>query len=183
MKTRLFALLILLPSLVAAVPNAVAKSENSAEPVNGAESKLAAPNGEVILEVYGNITVSNVDGEAHFDRQMIEAFPTKTIVTTNHVVSTPTPFRGPLLADVLNKLGAEGETIIVTALDDYSAELRRSDIEKYGVILATHESGKRMTIDDRGPFFVVFPFDDYKEIQQDLYYNMSVWQVSSIEVE
>lgn len=165
MKLRLFALLLALPTFVVAEP------------------KLAVPSGEVILEISGNIQVTNVDGEAHFDRQMIEALPTQTIVTTNHVVSSPTSFKGPLLSAFLDKLGAEGETVIVTALDDYSAEIRRSDIDKYGVILATHEDGKVMTIDDRGPFFVVFPFDDYKEIRQDLYYNMSVWQVSSIEVE
>ncbi len=61
-------------------------------------------------------------------------------------------------------LGAEGETVFVTALDNYTAELKRSDIEKYRVLLATHENGKMMTIDNRGPFFIIFPFDQYNEL-------------------
>lgn len=148
-----------------------------------AEPLLPEPTDEVILEISGDLNVSNVDGEAHFDRKMIAALPTQTIVTANHVVSQPTTYQGPVLSQLLDQLGAKGNTVIVTALDDYSAELKRSDLEKYGVLLATHENGKMMTIDDRGPFFIVFPFDDHQEIRSDLYYNMSVWQISTIEVE
>lgn len=148
-----------------------------------AETELSQPSGEVILKISGNLKVSNVDGEAHFDRQMIEKLVTKTIVTANHVVSKSTRYEGPVLADLLNQLGAEGDTVIVTALDDYSAEIKRSDIEKYGVLLATHENGKMLTIDDRGPFFIVFPFDEYQKIRSDLYYSMSVWQISTLEIE
>lgn len=114
---------------------------------------------------------------------MIEALQTSSIVTANHVLSKPTNYKGPVLGDLLNQLGARGDSVFVTALDDYTAELKRSEIEKYDVLLATHENGKMMTIDDRGPFFIVFPFDKYKELRRDLYYNMSVWQIKSIEVE
>ena len=144
---------------------------------------LPKPEGEVILEISGNIQVTNIDGEAHFDRKMIESLATETIVTSNHVLSEPATYRGPVLADLLNRIGASSDTIMVTALDDYTAELKRSDIEKYRVLLATHENGKLMTIDDRGPFFIVFPFDQHKELRRDLYYNLSVWQISSIAVE
>lgn len=148
-----------------------------------AESSLPSPSGEVILEVTGNLKLTNVDDEAHFDRAMIKNLESSTIITANHVLSEPATYTGPVLADLLNKLGAEGETVFITALDDYTAELKRSDIEKYRVLLATHENGKMMTIDDRGPFFIVFPFNQHKELRRDLYYNMSVWQIKSIDVE
>lgn len=148
-----------------------------------AEANLSKPAGEVILEISGNIKLTNVDDEAHFDRAMIEKLPSKTITTANHVLTKPTRYEGPALGDLLKQLGAEGETVTVTALDDYSAEIKRSDIDKYGVLLATHENGRMLTIDDRGPFFIVFPFDQYKELRKDLYYSISVWQVSTIEVE
>jgi hypothetical protein len=148
-----------------------------------AAGPLSEPKGDVILEIYGDLALTNVDGEAHFDRAMIEELDTSTIVTSNHVLSKPATYKGPVLGDLLNKLGAKGDSILVTALDDYTAELKRSVIEKYGVLLATHENDRMMTIDDRGPFFIVFPFDQYKELRKDLYYNMSVWQIKSIEIE
>lgn len=148
-----------------------------------AQEPLPLPTGEVILEVSGAISRTNIDDEAHFDRAMIDALPSGKIVTSNHVLDKPATYTGPVLSTLLKQLGAKGNSVLVTALDDYTAELSMTDIEKYGVILATHENGKVMTIDTRGPFFVVFPFDQYKKLKQDLYYNMSVWQINAIEVE
>ena len=148
-----------------------------------AETKLQKPVGEVILEVGGNLAKTNVDEQAHFDRAMIEALPQEKIITSNHVIDKATTYTGPKLESLLAYLGAKGDKVKVTALDDYTSELSRADIKKFGVILATLENGKQLTLDDRGPFFVVFPFNDYKELQHDLYYNMSVWQVMLIEAE
>jgi hypothetical protein len=151
--------------------------------VSYAEQTLSMPEGEVILEVRGAISHTNVDDEAHFDRAMLEALPSGTITTANHVVSPSVEYKGPILSALLEAVGAQGKTVRVIALDDYSSELSYDDIKKYGVLLATHEGGRQMTLDDRGPLFVVFPFDEHKELRQDLYYSKSVWQVMSIEVE
>lgn len=150
--------------------------------VNAAD-ELASPKGEVILEVSGAIEFTNANKQAHFDRAMIEALPSGEIVTSNHVINKPATYTGPKLEALLKRLGAKGNTIRITALDEYTTQISRKDIEKYGVLIATHENGKLLTLDDRGPFFVVFPFDENKELQKDHYYNMSVWQVMSIEVE
>lgn len=146
------------------------------------ESKLPTPTGEVLLEISGNISVTNENNFALFDRKMVEALPQHTIKTSNHVVSEIATYKGPRLYDLLESLGAKGKTINVMAWDEYVAQLSISDLKKYKVLLATHENGKQMTLDDRGPFFVVFPFTDHKELRKDLFYNMSVWQVKAIEV-
>jgi hypothetical protein len=148
-----------------------------------AAGSLPKPEGEVILEVGGAIEKTNSGNRAHFDRAMIEALPSGKIITSNHVIDKAATYTGPIFHELLKLVGAQGSTIRVTALDDYTAELSLADLQKYGVILATNENGKQLTLDDRGPFFVVFPFDEFKELQNDLYYNMSVWQVMLIEVE
>ena len=148
-----------------------------------AENKLTQPSGEIILEVNGATQHTNNASSVHFDRAMINALPTSEIITSNHVSDTPTIYTGPKLSLILDRLGIIGNIVRVTALDDYTAVLSRSDIQKYGVLLATHENGHQLTLDDRGPFFIVFPFDDFNELKKDIYYTMSVWQVMSIDVQ
>ena len=132
-----------------------------------AAERLPLPRGEVILEVSGAIQHTNVDGQAHFDRAMIEALPSGSIVTSNHILDKAVTYTGPKLEDLLLRLGANSQTIRVTALDEFTALISREDIVKYGVLLATHENSRQLTIDDRGPFFVVFPFDEYEELKND----------------
>ncbi|MGF1696252.1 hypothetical protein L4C54_11325 [Vibrio lamellibrachiae] len=144
---------------------------------------LPNPSGEVILSVSGNIEHSNSEIGVEFDEGMIEQLDTSIIKTKNHVVKEVAIYKGPTLYDVLELAGSKGDEVKVIAWDDYVVTIPISTIKKYGVLLATHEDGKRMTLDDKGPFFVVFPFTEYSEIRNDLYYNLSVWQVKALVVE
>jgi hypothetical protein len=40
-----------------------------------------------------------------------------------------------------------------------------------------------MEIADKGPLFIVFPYDDVEEVRNALFYSRSVWQIHSIEIE
>ncbi|MGY3572014.1 hypothetical protein J4N42_20575 [Vibrio sp. SCSIO 43135] len=144
---------------------------------------LPAPEGDTVLWVNGNIGVTNIDSSAEFDLAMIDDLEQNEVKTNNHVVEEVTSYRGPKISSILEAVGAKGEHIKVIAWDDYVVTIPIADIDKYGVLLATHENDKRMTIDGKGPLFVVFPFTDYPELQNDLYYNWSVWQVMEIVVE
>jgi len=146
-------------------------------------SELPAPKGNVVLEVYGNIKAFNEDDVAAFDRAMIDQLPVHTIQTDNHVTEGLQTYKGPRLSDLLDQLGATGSIVRVYALDDYVAELSLKEVVKYKVILATEENGKALTIKDKGPFFVVFPFHEHPELRDDSHYSQSVWQVRAIEVE
>ena len=146
-------------------------------------AELAEPKGDVILEVSGNIQVTNSDDVAEFDRDMINSIKSRTIITNNHVVKDPVKYEGPILAEILKVVKGTGSVVRVYALDDYVAELKFKDVEKYQIILATHEAGKQLTVADKGPLFVVFPFKDHPELQQDTFYNQSVWQVKAVEIE
>lgn len=148
-----------------------------------AESGISSNNKEVVLEITGKISVASQGDVALIDRQTINTLPQKQIITTNHLTETPVTYRGPLFRDVLNLVGASGDSVLVTAWDEYMAEINLSDLNKYDVILATHENDQQLTIEGKGPLFVVFPFSDNPEIRNDLYYNKSVWQIKRIEVQ
>ncbi len=147
-------------------------------------AELDKPSGPVILTVMGNIESSNqVGGKAELDRSMIEAIGvSKKTTTTPWTEGTPV-FEGVFIKDLLAHLGAEGSRLKITALNDYSASMPMSDLDKYDVILAMKQDGKPLRIRDKGPIFVVYPFDEFPELNSEIIHNRSVWQVTSITVE
>ncbi|WP_211252982.1 molybdopterin-dependent oxidoreductase [Vibrio pacinii] len=144
---------------------------------------LSSPTEDTLLWVSGNINQSNSTSGVEFDEPMLSQLEMGVIRTNNHVVEDIVEYKGPYLASLLDKVGAQGESVKVIAWDDYMVSIPISDIKKYQVILATHENGQKMTLDDKGPFFVVFPFSDFPELRNDFYYSLSVWQVREIVVE
>jgi hypothetical protein len=143
---------------------------------------MSDPN-EIILELSGNIQGLPLGDVIEVKRETIDKLPQKSIKTTNHVESILTLYKGPLFIDLLKAIGANGTKVTVIAWDDYLAEISVSDLTNYPVILATSENGRKLTLEDKGPLFVVFPFTDFPELRNDLYYNKSVWQIRAIEVE
>ncbi|MFW7526448.1 hypothetical protein ACODM8_20275 [Vibrio ostreicida] len=146
-------------------------------------SALSLLQGDPILWVSGNIANTNADDQLVFDLAMIEGLNQGKITTNNHVVEEMAEYTGPLLMGILDHVGAKGASVKVIAWDDYVVRISIADIKKYGVLLATHENGERMTIDGKGPFFIVFPFSQYPELRSNFYYSLSAWQVKELVVE
>ncbi|WP_414932644.1 hypothetical protein [Vibrio europaeus] len=144
---------------------------------------ISPPTQEPILWVSGNISQSNSPQGVELDEAMIFGLEQGTIRTNNHVVAEVVEYKGPKLASLLEYVGAKGKQVQVIAWDDYVVTISLDDIKKYGILLATHEAGVRMTIDDKGPLFVVLPFTEHAELRNDFYYSLSVWQVREIVVE
>ncbi|MEX0334184.1 hypothetical protein [Vibrio tubiashii] len=144
---------------------------------------ISPPAEEPILWVSGNISQSNSPQGVELDEAMIFGLEQGTIHTSNHVVAEVVEYKGPKLASLLEYVGAKGKQVQVIAWDDYVVTISLEDIKKYGILLATHEAGVRMTIDDKGPLFVVLPFTEHAELRNDFYYSLSVWQVREIVVE
>lgn len=145
-------------------------------------SDLALPTGEAILRIDGSITTFNQDQSALFDLAMLDALP-------QHITKATTPwydgeheFRGVVIGDLLKSLGANGESVTVTALNDYSAEIPMTDFEQYDVILATRVDGQELSVRDKGPLFVIYPFEQDETLYNEVIFGRSVWQVASLTV-
>lgn len=152
----------------------------SVSPVAAAE--LAKPTGKVILEVTGKIANTNDGTAADFDMQMLDALASRTTVTATPWYDSAKSFAGPTGKALLDAVGASGETLRVTALNDYVTEIPLSDFKDYPVILATTLDGEPMSVRDKGPIFVIYPFDEQPDLNNETYYGRSAWQVKSIEV-
>jgi len=153
----------------------------SAGPAVSAE--LSAPKGAVILTIDGRIAHGNGDGAARFDLAMLEAMEPAAISTvTPWTDGTPT-FVGVDLENLMAVIGAEGQTLVVSALNDYETRVPISDFGEFHPILAYKRDGAYMPVSDKGPLFIVYPYDSDPRLHNDVYYTRSAWQVVHITVE
>ncbi|WP_202951824.1 molybdopterin-dependent oxidoreductase [Spiribacter curvatus] len=149
---------------------------------SGAAGALEPPTGTPILTVSGDIGVTNQGDQAVFDYEMLESLGTHTTRTSTPWHDGTQTFTGPLIRSLLDTVDAEGERIIAKALNDYESEIPIEDFTTYDVILATHQNGERMSVRDRGPIFVIYPFDSDPALYQETIISRSVWQVNRIQV-
>jgi hypothetical protein len=145
-------------------------------------ASLSQPAEKPILAVSGKIANTNKDGVAQFDRAMLESIGMVSFTTSTPWYKEPVAFEGVPLAKLMQAVGAKGERLVAVALNDYSAELPMEDVAKYNVILALKRNGEYMPVRDKGPLFIVYPFDADPELKSQKFYSRSVWQVSRIEV-
>lgn len=134
---------------------------------------------EPILAVTGQVT----GGEMNLTLADLEAMGSARIITSTPWHDGRVTFDGVPMARFLEAVGAHGTIAFVQALNDFSIEIPLSDLTRFDAILAFKKDGNYMEIADKGPLFIVFPYDDVEEVRSALFYSRSVWQIHSIEIE
>ncbi|HDX8855349.1 TPA: molybdopterin-dependent oxidoreductase [Klebsiella michiganensis] len=145
--------------------------------------KLPAPVGKPVLTISGLIANTNEGNTAVFDVAALEKLGMETVVTTTPWYSGKVRFDGVSLSKLMDLVGAKGKSARVLALNDYTTIVPIDDFHKFPVILALKMNGEYMRIHDKGPLFIVYPYDSSPELQNQIYYSRSAWQVSKIIIE
>lgn len=141
---------------------------------------LAPPGGKPILTVSGRIGAFNKADTAEFDRDMLEALGTHTVVTTTPWHSGPVRFEGVRMDRLMQAVEATGDSVTAVALNDYTTEIPISDFRAYGTTLALKRDGAYMPVRDKGPLFIIYPYDSNPELKRQVYFNRSAWQVARL---
>lgn len=143
---------------------------------------LDRPKSRVVLTLTGRLGIRNADKVAEFDMDMLAALP-------QHSFSTKTPwypqarkFTGPLLRDVLAAVDAQGKKLRVVALNDYKVDLPAGDAAQFDLVLARLMDDKPMPVRDKGPLFLIYPFDSREELRNERYYSRAAWQLKTIDI-
>lgn len=147
-----------------------------------AQAEIAAPKGEVVLTVGGNIAESNSPEGAAFDMDMLMALPKSGFETHTTWTEGAHRFEGVPLKAVLDAVGATGGTITATALNNYSVEIPIDAIEDEVPIIAYHIDGEPFSRRDKGPLWIVFPYDAGEKYQSELVYGYSIWQLAGLTI-
>nr|WP_245265154.1 molybdopterin-dependent oxidoreductase [Microvirga flocculans] len=143
---------------------------------------LGTPTEKPILTITGKIGATNKDKAAQFDRAMLEALGLETIETTTPWHEGKVKFEGVSMNKLMKHVGATGERLIVVALNDYATEIPMEDFAKYKVILALKRDGEYMSVRDKGPLFIIYPYDADPDLKTQTYYARSAWQVAKFDV-
>lgn len=143
---------------------------------------LDRPASTPILIVRGKVGETNRPGEAAFDRDMLARLPQGVTKTETPWYPTKTRFEGPLAAELLKSVDCRGETLKVTALNGYAVDIPADDFRRWPVILATHVNGNPISVREKGPLFVIYPFDREPSLYNEIYFGRSIWQIQSIEI-
>lgn len=144
--------------------------------------ELPRPKGKVVLSIGGRVTRHNTPGRADFDMDMLAALPQHQLVTRTPWHAGVQNFTGPLLRDVLAQAGASGQKLVAVALNDYRCEIPVEDAARFPVIVARLNNGEPMRVRDKGPLFIVYPYDSDAQLRSDRYYSRSAWQLRSLQV-
>lgn len=144
--------------------------------------QMSAPQGDPVLTIIGDIQSTNIEDTAVFDMAMLAAMPAKSFATTTIWTEGKNSFVGVPLSALLKMVGADGGTLRATAINDYSVEIPIDAIDGDVPVIAYEMDGKPMSVRQKGPLWIVYPYDSDADYRSELVYSRSIWQLDRLEV-
>lgn len=134
---------------------------------------------ETVLTLSGAVSQ---DTPLTFDMAALKDLDATRFETTTIWTEGTQTFEGVSLATLLDHVGAADGTIRATALNDYAVTIPTADAVADGPIIAYARNGDAMSVRDKGPLWIVYPFDDNQTYRTEEYYSRSIWQLDRIEI-
>ncbi|MDD8021708.1 MAG: molybdopterin-dependent oxidoreductase [Paracoccaceae bacterium] len=141
-----------------------------------------APDGAVLV-MSGDLPGQPPGTEITLDMAALQALPVVQFATTTIWTEGEQQFTGVSLRALLDAFGIAQGTVVVTAVNDYSVKIPVSEIREGEAILAYARNGAAMPLRDKGPFWVVYPYDSAENLRNEVIYSRSVWQVARLRIE
>lgn len=143
---------------------------------------LGQPANEPLLTVLGDVAAAGEGTALRFDRPMLEALQNVTFTTSTIWTTGPQTFTGVPLAHLLEAVRADGTRVAIYATNDYKVEIPIAELDGNAPIVAFLQNGAPMSLRDKGPLWIVYPYDANPDYRSEVSYARSVWQVERIEV-
>lgn len=143
---------------------------------------LEPPAGVPVLTLHGAIEQRNTADAAEFDLAMLEKLPRHSLTTQVPWYPRPRKFTGVLLRDLLAVVGARGRTLRAIALNDYRVDIPVEEVRDHDVIVAYRLDDQPMTVREKGPLVIMYPFDRDPELRDAVHFGRAAWQLRRIEV-
>ncbi len=135
----------------------------------------------IVLTVSGAVEAAPTAEGWTFDLAALKAMEVETFETTTIWTEGDQTFVGvPLAALQAHVGGAEG-TIRAVALNDYAVNIPTSDAVAGSAVVAYMRNGAEMSRRDKGPLWIVYPFDSNSTYRTEEYYSRSIWQLDRLE--
>jgi hypothetical protein len=112
----------------------------------------------------------------------LQALPKTSFTTTTMWTEGEQSFEGVELRSFLEALNVTEGRLIAAAINDYRIEMPISDVRAGGPIIAYMNNGQEMSVRDKGPLWIVYPYDSAPEYQSEVVFSRSIWQLNRIEI-
>ena len=114
--------------------------------------------------------------------ETLDAMDQVTFTTTTIWTDGDVEFSGVPLKALLDHVEADGSTVEMVALNDYAVSMPIDALEDTAPIVATRMNGETMSVRDKGPYWVVFPYDSDPKYRTEPIYALSIWQLNRLKV-
>ena len=145
-------------------------------------AEFAAPQGDPILTVSGDVATTNVGETLVLDADMLAGLGSVVIETSTIWTEGVNRFEGVPLKTVTDLVGVEDGLLRASAINDYTVEIPVSDAVEGGPIVAYLLNGEGMSVRDKGPLWIIYPYDQNADYRSEVTYTRSIWQLDRIEV-
>lgn len=135
-----------------------------------------------LLTVSGDVSAPETGTAWVLDIDDLQALPKVGFETETIWTDGMQAFEGVSLADLLEHVGAADGTLRATAANDYAVSIPTSDAVENGPIVAYMRNGAEMSLRNKGPLWIVYPFSGIPAYKTEAYYSRSIWQLDRIEV-
>ncbi|SHJ62051.1 hypothetical protein SAMN04488012_11315 [Palleronia salina] len=137
---------------------------------------------DVILTVTGALHSEDGDDIARFDLERLRELDETRIETSTIWTEGTHEFHGTSLAAFVEEFDITDGILRARAINDYAIDIPVSDAVEGGPIMAWHLDGAPMSLREKGPLWVIYPYDSAPEYRSELIYSRSIWQLDRIEV-
>jgi len=132
----------------------------------------------------GLLRVSLTDGT----EQVITREDLEGIAQTGFVSSSPWTdgihhYEGVPLLALVKTLHEDARLVHVSARDDYKVTFSIDALTESWPILALKMDGQYISPRSKGPYWVIYPFDNHPELRREDIYARSIWQVEHLKIE
>lgn len=137
---------------------------------------------DTVLTISGAVDTPATGTEWTFDMDSLQAMEEISFETTTIWTEGTQTFQGVSLKGLLDHVGAQGDTLRAIALNDYAVTIPTADAVTDGPIVAYMRNGADMSVRDKGPLWIVYPYDANDAYKSEEYYSRSIWQLAKLEV-
>lgn len=135
-----------------------------------------------MLTITGEISHKNTPDRVELDLETLKSFEKTVIETTTIWTDGKQVFEGVALSDLIDELGMSGTTLRVTSINDYTVDIPVSEVADSGAIIAYSRNGSLMSVREKGPLWIIYPFDSDRTYRSEVIYSRSIWQLDRIEI-
>ena len=121
--------------------------------------------------------------QVYFSDADLAEMPAVTFETSTIWTEGIQEFSGPSLAGVLEAAGMSDSVreIQLTALNDYAVRMDMAQVESAAPIVANRINGAPFSVREKGPLWVVFPYDSAPRYRAESIFAVCVLQLRHIE--